>query len=65
MFNVFLPKLLESRSAATATAEVQSPESSQLLENSLWDVVILTIGSCPGALVRDFILFYCSLNYGD
>jgi hypothetical protein len=38
MFNVFLPKLLETNSAKT-------------LEESLWDVVIFTIGGCPGAIV--------------
>jgi hypothetical protein len=39
-------------------AEVRPPESSGLLENSLWDVVIFTIGACPGALVRDKPRFY-------
>ena len=42
MFNVFLPKLLETRS----TSDVP-----QTLEQSLWDVVIFTVGGCPGALV--------------
>ncbi|KAJ7043097.1 MFS general substrate transporter [Mycena alexandri] len=38
MFNVFLPKLLES----TGTKSI---------EDSLWDVLIFTIGGCPGALL--------------
>jgi hypothetical protein len=39
MFNVFLPKLLESNGTKT-------------IEEGLWDVLIYTIGGCPGALVR-------------
>ena len=42
MFNVYLPKLLETRSGTGPP---------QTLEESLWDVVIFTIGGCPGALV--------------
>lgn len=59
MFNVFLPKLLEKRlggmnpdrsqSNVKSTVGVQSAESS--LEDSLWDVVIYSIGGCPGAIV--------------
>ena len=48
MFNVFLPKLLESRS---------SFDVPQTLEQSLWDVMIFTIGGCPGAVVR---FLFCS-----
>jgi hypothetical protein len=44
MFNVFLPKLLETRRVVTQ-AETAS------LERTLWDVVIFTIGGCPGAVV--------------
>lgn len=43
MFNVFLPKLLETR---------VGPGEPQTLEESLWDVTIFTLGGCPGALVR-------------
>lgn len=43
MFNVFLPKLLETR---------MGPGKTQTLEESLWDVAIFTLGGCPGALVR-------------
>jgi hypothetical protein len=49
MFNVFLPKLLESSS---------SFDVPRTLEQSLWDVVILTIGGCPGAIVRFFCFFF-------
>ena len=45
MFNVFLPKLLETR-RVVAQAETAS------LERTLWDVVIFTLGGCPGAVVR-------------
>lgn len=46
MFNVFLPKLLEYSPSGPAVA---APKS---LEESLWDVVVFTIGGCPGAIVR-------------
>ena len=48
MFNVFLPKLLETRS---------SFDVPQTLEQSLWDVMIFTIGGCPGAVVRVLFCF--------
>jgi hypothetical protein len=43
MFNVYLPKLLEGRGG-------QDGETKTLTDN-LWDVVVYTIGGCPGALV--------------
>ena len=46
MFNVYLPKLLETRSSSSD--EGGPPKS---LEDSLWDVVIYSIGGCPGAIV--------------
>lgn len=59
MFNVFLPKLLErrlggltpqpSQPSVTSTVGFRLAESS--LEDSLWDVVIYSIGGCPGAIV--------------
>ncbi|KJA23266.1 hypothetical protein HYPSUDRAFT_137939 [Hypholoma sublateritium FD-334 SS-4] len=48
MFNVFLPKLLETR---------MGPGKSQTLEESLWDVAIFTLGGCPGALAMWAILY--------
>ena len=45
MFNVYLPKLLETRNGG-------GDSGPQTLEQSLWDVMIFTIGGCPGALVR-------------
>jgi len=61
MFNVFLPKLLESGSGS-GTSVSTNPETGQdgqspggkSLEASLWDVVIFTIGGCPGAIVSAF-----------
>jgi hypothetical protein len=44
MFNVFLPKMLETRGGGDAL----KPKS---LEDSLWDVMIFTVGGCPGAIV--------------
>lgn len=38
-----------SQSGVKSTVGVQSAESS--LEDSLWDVVIYSIGGCPGAIV--------------
>ena len=46
MFNVYLPKLLETRSPSSDPNG--APKS---LENSLWDVVIYSLGGCPGAIV--------------
>ncbi len=51
MFNVYLPKLLETR-REVKVAEITS------LERTLWDVAIFTIGGCPGAVVRFFSLSY-------
>lgn len=47
MFNVYLPKLLEGRGSAD---EGTAPKS---LSDSLWDVVIYSIGGCPGAIVSN------------
>ncbi|KZV73229.1 MFS general substrate transporter [Peniophora sp. CONT] len=48
MFNVYLPKLLEARSAKGA-----EPKS---LEGTLWDVVIFTLGGCPGAVLGAYLI---------
>ena len=48
MFNVYLPKLLETR-RVISVAEISS------LERTLWEVVIFTIGGCPGAVVRTLL----------
>jgi len=48
MFNVYLPKLLETR-RVISVAEMAS------LERTLWEVVIFTIGGCPGAVVRTLL----------
>ena len=74
MFNVFLPKLLETRrhhdamgrggregggsvgvSGGVGVAAAAAESAS--LERTLWDVVIFTIGGCPGAVVR-FLSFF-------
>jgi hypothetical protein len=48
MFNVYLPKLLETR-RVISVAETTS------LEKTLWEVAIFTIGGCPGAVVRTLL----------
>lgn len=50
MFNVFLPKLLE-----TGTADV-AEVTPKTLEASLWDVVIFTVGGCPGAILGAWLI---------
>lgn len=54
MFNVYLPKLLE-----TGAADALTITEAKTLEDSLWDVVIFTIGGCPGAIVgsKSFLKF--------
>lgn len=62
MFNAFLPKLLEKRlekmtpkpSSVRSVAGFRSAESS--LEASLWDVVIYSIGGCPGAILGAYLV---------
>ena len=54
MFNVFLPKLLETRSSSGVP---------QTLEESLWDVMIFTLGGCPGAIVRFLCRFHLRRIY--
>lgn len=45
MFNVYLPKLLENR------IPVASSSPNDDLKRAMWDIVIFTLGGCPGALV--------------
>ncbi|KAH7915443.1 major facilitator superfamily domain-containing protein [Hygrophoropsis aurantiaca] len=47
MFNVYLPKLLETGS---------TDGSVKSLEDSLWDVVIFTLGGCPGAILGAYMV---------
>ncbi|KAI0249030.1 major facilitator superfamily domain-containing protein [Lactifluus subvellereus] len=49
IFNVYLPKLLETRRVAT-------PGETKSLERTLWEVVIFTIGGCPGALLGAWLI---------
>ncbi|KAI0754860.1 MFS general substrate transporter [Daedaleopsis nitida] len=51
MFNVYLPKLLETRSSSNDPA---GPPKS--LEDSLWDVVIYSVGGCPGAILGAWLI---------
>ncbi|PPR06313.1 hypothetical protein CVT24_001025 [Panaeolus cyanescens] len=51
MFNVFLPKLLETRGKTGASGDDKS------LEESLWDVVVFTLGGTPGALTMWAVLY--------
>ncbi|KAH8831459.1 major facilitator superfamily domain-containing protein [Flagelloscypha sp. PMI_526] len=49
IFNVFLPKLLETRGVSEGEAE-------KTLEASLWDVVIFTLGGLPGPLLGAYMV---------
>ncbi|KAI0647946.1 MFS general substrate transporter [Trametes meyenii] len=51
MFNVYLPKLLETRSPSSDPGG--APKS---LEDSLWDVVIYSLGGCPGAILGAWLI---------
>ncbi|KAI1790173.1 MFS general substrate transporter [Ganoderma leucocontextum] len=51
MFNVYLPKLLETRSPSSDPNG--TPKS---LEDSLWDVVIYSLGGCPGAILGAWLI---------
>ena len=53
MFNVYFPKLLEMRWGS---------HEEQTLETSLWEVVLFTLGGCPGPFVR---FFSCLALYND
>jgi hypothetical protein len=56
MFNVYLPKLLETRlgrmSPGGPVSESSAASPSSSLIDSLWDVVVYSIGGCPGAIVN-------------
>jgi hypothetical protein len=53
MFNVFLPKILETKSVILTARQTSKPP--RALEESLWDIVIFTVGACPGAIVRQLL----------
>jgi hypothetical protein len=53
MFNVFLPTLLEYRSRDESK---EHEDTSTDLAGALWEVVIFTIGGCPGALVSGLVI---------
>ncbi|KZP31624.1 MFS general substrate transporter [Athelia psychrophila] len=55
MFNVFLPKLLES-SASSSMPKRDETETAKSLESTLWDVVIFTLGGCPGPIVGAYLV---------
>lgn len=48
MFNVYLPKLLETGSS--------DDTSTKSLKDSLWDVLIFTMGGCPGAILGAYMV---------
>ncbi|CCO28811.1 putative MFS-type transporter PB1E7,08c [Rhizoctonia solani AG-1 IB] len=49
MFNVYLPKLLEKRLGDAGGGEGSRKEA-------LWDIVIFTLGGCPGALIGAWMI---------
>jgi len=62
MFNVYLPKLLETRQGSVSGSSLgQTPsqphaQAVDTLERTLWDVVIFTIGGCPGAVLGAWLI---------
>ncbi|KAG6333244.1 hypothetical protein ID866_5839 [Astraeus odoratus] len=48
IFNVYFPKLLETGSSGGDTL--------RSLEDNLWDVVIFTLGGCPGAILGAYLV---------
>ncbi|TFK26851.1 MFS general substrate transporter [Coprinopsis marcescibilis] len=63
MFNVFLPTLLEKGTgegsmAGLNTGGTPDPRAGipKSLEQTLWDVVIFTIGGCPGAILGAWLI---------
>lgn len=56
MFNIFLPKMLEMQVGGGEDGQDAGPKP---LEETMWDVVILTIAGCPGAIVSSAL----STNY--
>lgn len=60
MFNVYLPKLLETQSSSPArdlphVSTVMS-DGTKTLEESLWDVVIFALGGLPGAILGAYLI---------
>ncbi|KAG8942014.1 hypothetical protein FRC03_003731 [Tulasnella sp. 419] len=53
MFNVYLPKLLESRLGDVVTGESSGMEGRK---RAMWDVVVFTLGGCPGALLGAWMI---------
>ncbi|KAF8527425.1 MFS general substrate transporter [Hysterangium stoloniferum] len=49
MFNVYLPKLLETRLP-------QDETDPKTLTETMWDIVIFTLGGCPGALLGAYLI---------
>jgi len=49
MFNVYLPKLLETRLPRDETIP-------KTLTETMWDIVIFTLGGCPGALLGAYLI---------
>lgn len=52
MFNVFLPKMLEMSPGGAAP----DGTAGNTLEGTMWDVVIFTIGGCPGAILGAYMV---------
>ncbi|KAI0290320.1 major facilitator superfamily domain-containing protein [Multifurca ochricompacta] len=58
MFNVYLPKLLETRAFSSSSWKSRNRNlmEAKSLERTLWDVVIFTIGGCPGAVLGAWLI---------
>ncbi|KIM89212.1 hypothetical protein PILCRDRAFT_813136 [Piloderma croceum F 1598] len=51
MFNVFLPKLLE-----TSSGSQDGVDTPKTLEDTFWDILIFTLGGCPGPILGAYLV---------
>lgn len=57
MFNVYLPKLLETGAGPTPVPDPSRRDRvARSLTDSLWDIVIFTLGGCPGAIIGAYMV---------
>ncbi|KAG8810206.1 hypothetical protein FRC17_003056, partial [Serendipita sp. 399] len=57
IFNVYLPTLLEYRSKPTPENHgLRRADSESSLTGPLWEVVIFTVGGCPGSLLGAYLV---------
>lgn len=57
MFNVYFPKMVENRMGRTNIVEASdsNPDPEGVMKSAMWNVVVFTLGGCPGAIVGSHI----------